>query len=405
MEQWKEINATEFCYHITDGTHDSPKAVPEGKFLITSKHIKNDQIDFDSAYKISEEDYFKIVSRSKVDKWDIIISMIGAYCGFCYLQDNNQTDFAIKNVGLFKVGEEYKCKWLYYYLTSPQVKQQLAMMRSGSSQPYIALNSLRNLKIPCPSKEIMVAVVSILDSIDKKIRLNRQINDNLEQQAQALFKSWFVDFEPFKDSEFVDSELGMIPKGWRVFPIKEIAKFSQGTQVPIENQYDTCGNNMIRFIRIVDYTSNNTEPPRYIISDNNQTYCSADDIVMVRYGNIGKIGRRLSGVIANNLFKILPIKFITSNFLYYFFNQDVIQKFIIASAAGSAMPAIKHSTFGNIYIAIPPQSIIESFDKLCSSVEEIILKNLKENDSLISLRDTLLPRLMSGELKINEINY
>ena len=233
---------------------------------------------------------------------------------------------------------------------------------------------------------------------------NRAINDNLEQQAQALFKSWFVDFEPFKDSEFVDSELGMIPKGWRVFPIKEIAKFSQGTQVPIENQYDTCGNNMIRFIRIVDYTSNNTEPPRYIISDNNQTYCSADDIVMVRYGNIGKIGRRLSGVIANNLFKILPIKFITSNFLYYFFNQDVIQKFIIASAAGSAMPAIKHSTIGNIYIAIPPQSIIESFDKLCSSVEEIILKNLKENDSLISLRDTLLPRLMSGELKINEIN-
>ena len=179
MEEWKYIKACDYCYNVTDGTHDSPKQKETGKYLITSKHIKGNRIDFDNAYKISEDDYKKIISRSKVDQWDIIISMIGAYCGFCCIESSTQTDYAIKNVGLFKIGDELKCKWLYYYLTSPLGKQQLSILRSGSSQPYISLNALRNLEIPNPNKEVMIPIVSILQSIDSKIELNRRINDNL----------------------------------------------------------------------------------------------------------------------------------------------------------------------------------------------------------------------------------
>ncbi len=183
MKEWPNILASEYCYNVTDGTHDSPKPVPEGRYLITSKHIKNNEIDFASAYKISENDYQKIIVRSRVNQWDIIISMIGAYCGFCYVESSNNTDYAIKNVGLFKVGDEIKCKWLYYYLTSPQGKQQLSMLRSGSTQPYIALNALRNLSIPVPDPEVMESIVKIMDSIDAKIRVNSQINDNLALTA------------------------------------------------------------------------------------------------------------------------------------------------------------------------------------------------------------------------------
>ena len=179
MEEWPNILASEYCYNVTDGTHDSPKPVTDGRYLITSKHIKNNEIDFESAYTISENDYQKIISRSRVNQWDIIISMIGAYCGFCYIESSNKTDYAIKNVGLFKVGDEIKCKWLYYYLISPQGKQQLSMLRSGSTQPYIALSSLRNLSIPVPNSDIMESIVRIMDSIDAKIKVNRQINDNL----------------------------------------------------------------------------------------------------------------------------------------------------------------------------------------------------------------------------------
>ena len=403
MEQWKEINATEFCYHITDGTHDSPKAVPEGKFLITSKHIKNDQIDFDSAYKISEEDYFKIVSRSKVDKWDIIISMIGAYCGFCYLQDNNQTDFAIKNVGLFKVGEEYKCKWLYYYLTSPQGKQQLAMMRSGSSQPYIALNSLRNLKIPCPSKEIMVAVVSILDSIDKKIRLNRQINDNLEQQAQALFKSWFVDFEPFKDGEFVNSELGMIPKGWEV---TNLGNVTTECKEKVGNREDvkvlspvTTGELLLSEEYFTKQVFSDSIAKYIVVKPTEFAYNPA----RVNIGSLGINTFDFDGCVSP-----VYVVFRTEPKYHHFFNlfrkRESFKTEINSRAIGGVRQTLNYKDFSLISLIYPPIDVIEDFNEIYSSLLHQIDNSKEENKKLSQLRDTLLPRLMSGELKINEIN-
>lgn len=158
--------------------------------------------------------------------------MIGAYCGFCYIESSNQTDYAIKNVGLFKVGDEVKCRWLYYYLTSPQGKEQLSILRSGSSQPYIPLGALRNLEIPVPNSQYMESIVLILKSLDDKIDLNRRINENLEQQAQTLFKSWFVDFEPFKNAKFVDSELGKIPEGWKVVHADEVYNINIGKTPP-----------------------------------------------------------------------------------------------------------------------------------------------------------------------------
>ena len=222
--EWKEVTATEYCSKIADGTHDSPKRQSFGKYLITSKHIKGHSIDFDNAYFISEDDYQKIIKRSKVDKWDVIISMIGEYCGFCYVEDSDFTDYAVKNVGIFKVGERIKSLWLYYYLTSPEGKAQLKSIRAGSSQPYISLGALRDLIIPVPSIEKMKEIVSILSSLDRKIELNNKINADLEEMAQAIFKNWFVDFEPFKDGKFVDSELGMIPEGWKVVVFDNILK-------------------------------------------------------------------------------------------------------------------------------------------------------------------------------------
>ena len=242
MEDWKEYKAIDFCKNVTDGTHDSPKPQSEGYYLVTSKHIKGSTIDFNSAYKISEEDYNKIIQRSKVDQWDVIISMIGAYCGFCYLEKSTKTDYAIKNVGLFKVGSETRSKWLYYYLLSPAGQNSLHLLRSGSSQPYISLNSLRNFTIPVPDDETMRSIVSVLQSLDDKIDCNRRINEILEQQAQALFKSWFVDFEPFKDKPFVESELGMIPQGWRVGCLDDVCCFISRGLTP---KYDESSDELV----------------------------------------------------------------------------------------------------------------------------------------------------------------
>lgn len=109
-------------------------------------------------------------------------------------------------------------------------------------------------------------------------------------------------------------------------------------------------------------------------------------------------------IIENNLFKISPSNILTKNFLYYFFKQKEIQELIVASAAGSAMPAIKHSTIGNINIIVPPKGVVNMFDLICNSYEAQILKNNQENSYLKEVRDTLLPKLMSGELAITDVD-
>lgn len=307
---------------------------------------------------------------------------------------------------LYKVtnkSKDFSNDFIYWILKSSDYINYIKSCQTGTTVRMITKTDIENYTFISPSKDYRLLINRFLWNFENKIELNRRINENLEQQAQTLFKSWFVDFEPFKDGKFVDSELGRIPEGWSINLVKDIAIFTQGTQVPISMQYNTQKENMIRFIRIVDYTSNNTELPRFIYKTSKQTECDESDVIMVRYGNIGTIGRRLTGVIANNLFKISPSNILTKNFLYYFFKQKEIQELIVASAAGSAMPAIKHSTIGNINIIVPSKGIVTMFDLICNSYEAQILKNNQENSYLKEVRDTLLPKLMSGELKLGEI--
>ena len=206
MEEWKEYKAMEFCSGVTDGTHDSPKPKTFGHYLITSKHLKDNRIDFSSANQISEEDYQKVILRSAVEQYDILFSMIGTI-GNTVQVKQEIVDFAVKNMGIFKMGRnQLKSTWLYYWLNSVYSKQYINQRLAGSTQSYLTLDSLRNFPVSYPGDDIANSIISILKSLDDKIEVNRRINDNLEQQAQALFKSWFVDFEPFRDGEFVESE-------------------------------------------------------------------------------------------------------------------------------------------------------------------------------------------------------
>lgn len=404
MEEWKIIKACDYCYNVTDGTHDSPKQKEVGKHLITSKHIKENRIDFENAYKISEEDYKKIISRSKVDQWDILISMIGAYCGFCCIESSTQTDYAIKNVGLFKIGNEIKCRWLYYYLTSPQGKEQLSILRSGSSQPYIPLGALRNLDIPVPSTQYMELTISILKSLDDKIELNRRINENLEQQAQALFKSWFVDFEPFKDGKFVDSELGMIPEGWKVVELKDVTtlvteKVKQRTHIKVLSPIATGELVLSESYFTKQVYSQNIE--KYIIVKPMQF---AYNPARVNIGSIGMNSYDFDGCVS----PVYVVFECEKNYQYFFdcfrktsqFKEEVISR-----AIGGVRQSLNYKDFSLIKITYPPDHIIDNFNDIYLSLLKLKRFVEKESQKLSQLRDTLLPRLMSGELEIKDNSY
>jgi type I restriction enzyme S subunit len=190
MGEWKEHELGKIV-DVRDGTHDSPKEKSEGKYLITSRHIKNGKIDLSKAYKISFEDFEQVNKRSKVDKWDILFSMIGTVGEIALI--DFEPDFAIKNIGLFKTGDENLAKWIIYYLKSTEAQNEIFASLKGSTQQYITLGDLRKFPILLPPLSEQKAIASVLSSLDDKIDLLHRQNKTLEAMAETLFRQWFVE--------------------------------------------------------------------------------------------------------------------------------------------------------------------------------------------------------------------
>ena len=179
MEEWKEYRAIDFCTAVTDGTHDSPKPQEKGHYLITSKHLQGNAIDFSSAYLISDEDYLKVIQRSRVEQFDILFSMIGTI-GNTVRVVSPEVNFAVKNMAIFKMGRsDLKSKWLYYWLKSSPAKAYISSRLAGSTQSYLTLDAIRNFPIYAPDERTMQSITDILSCIDDKIELNNRINHNL----------------------------------------------------------------------------------------------------------------------------------------------------------------------------------------------------------------------------------
>lgn len=170
---------------VRDGTHDSPKPSNVGKYLITSKNVKNGTINFDGSYLISEEDFISINARSKVDKWDLLFTMIGTVGEVGLVTD--EPDYAIKNVGLIKTNSEILARFLYFFLTTKRVKKYIEDNRSKGSQVFLALGKLRNLPVPKLSEEEMKQIIAIISRFDK---LCFDISEGLPAEIEARQKQY-----------------------------------------------------------------------------------------------------------------------------------------------------------------------------------------------------------------------
>lgn len=371
FKEWKYVEAATFCLKVADGTHDSPKRHISGKPLITSKHIKGRSIDFESAYFISLEDFTKINLRSKVDQWDVLISMIGEYCGYCYVERNSKVDYAVKNVGIFKTGSKLKAEWIYYYLNSPEGRATLASLKSGTSQPYISLGALRQLQILIPNeKKVMSEITSILSSLDEKIELNRQTNQTLEAIAQTFFKELCVP---------VNNELA---KGWKVGTMGEIFELQRGFDLPAS-------------------TRTNGKYPVIAASGfngfHNEYKNKAHGVTTGRSGVLGNVFYIQEPFWALNT-SLFVKDFKIGHPIFTFFLLKTID--LKSYNGGSAVPTLNRSDVHKIEVVIPPISNINRFSAFAKDVFELIHSNEKEIQSLINIRDSLLPKLMKGEITI-----
>ena len=285
---------------------------------------------------------------------------------------------------------------------------------TGSAQPKLNQANLQSIELSLPSLTVQKRIADYIDLFDSKISLNRRINDNLEQQAQALFKSWFVDFEPFKDGKFVESEMGMIPEGWKVGTIGEYCSIRSGYAFK-SSWWQETGTKVIKIKNITDNKTLDMSDCSYVSSD--KTYKAIDfqaspgDLIIAMTGaTIGKfciipfhndniyINQRVGKFfLGNNPLDRLP-------FIYCCLSYEPIYNEIISKGQGSAQPNIGGADIENIRIVLSPSTELKEFNSLLRPIFQKKMQIEYELSKLSVLRDTLLPRLMSGELKINDLN-
>lgn len=420
---WQYLLGEEFCSKVTDGTHDSPKQAEYGKPLITSKHIKGDEIDFDTAYLISEKDFNEINKRSQVEQWDVIISMIGAYCGFCFIERNEEIDYAVKNVGLFKTGSEVNAKWLYYYLNSSIGKSHLDKVKGGSTQPYIALGSLRKLPILVPKNhQLKEDIVRVLDAIDSKIRVNNRINTELEAMAKTLYDYWFVQFDfpdvngkPYKASggkmAYNPVLKREIPQGWSVCELGEHITFERGISYRSKDITETGTPlvNLNSFALTGKFKPNGTK--YFSGSYKPEKLCNIGDLVIAITDvtrNADIIGKSF---IVPDAFEgkraliscdvaLVKSSYFGNAYLETLFNSNHYHNYIKQFASGTLVLHLDLKGVNWYRTELPPRELLSRFEDFCTPLFQQRGVVLQENKKLEELRDWLLPMLMNGQVTV-----
>jgi type I restriction enzyme S subunit len=355
------------------------------------KHINEGNYPIWSGYR-----YVGKCNEFNCNKGDIIIVARGV--GGTGDVKIAKEDCYLTNLSIQVKLDKNLCQPEYFYYS--YLLSNLKYLDSGSAQSQITIEDLKRLEVTLPPLEQQHKITDILKSIDEKIELNRQINDNLEQQAQALYKSWFIDFEPFKDGEFVESEIGLIPEGWKVGTLSDLAEITMG-QSPSGKSYNECGEGILfyqgraefgdRYPSIRLYT---TEPSR--IAEQNSVLLSVRAPVgdtNIAY-NKCCIGRGLASIKAKHGF---------NSFIFYMI-KSMRDQFDMYNGEGTVFGSINRDSLNSLNVIVPTNVVINEFEKIVAPLDLKYKSLFAENLLLTQQRDALLPKLMSGELKINEID-
>lgn len=298
-------------------------------------------------------------------------------------------------------------KFVYYFVTSPWFREiAIKSMVGSSGRQRVQQSVLENLEVTLPPLEEQRRIAGILGSLDDKIELNRRINANLEAQAQALFRSWFVDFEPFRDGPFVDSELGKIPQGWKVGTLSEIGDvIGGGTPSKIVSEYYT--DNGIAWITPKDLSTNNckfTSKGETDISELGYKNSSAKlmprgSVLFSSRAPIGYISIAKNEICTNQGFKSIVPKKAGTCFIYYFLRNNTSK--IESMASGSTFKEASGGLMKSLEVIIPSNKILTAFEEAIQPLFNMQEHNEDENARLSALRDTLLPKLMAGEINLH----
>lgn len=386
MEEWKTYKIGDIA-SVQTGPFGSQlhneDYVSVGTPIVTVEHLGARKFSKQNLPLVSKEDKDRL-SKYSLQEGDIVFSRVGSVDRCSYVShDENGWLFSGRCLRV-RSGNLVYPLFLYYYFQKESVKQEIRNVAVGATMPSINTKLLSDLTVILPPITEQKRIAGILSSIDDKIELNNRINHNLEEQAQALYKSWFVDFEPFKNGKFVDSEQGMIPDGWHVGTLSELVEVRYGKDHKMLNDgkipvYGSGG--LMRYADRALFENESVLIPRKGTLNNvtyvNQPFWTVDTM----FYTIGKTA---------HVIKYAHLFLLT---------QD-----LASMNAGSAVPSMTTDILNRLPVLIPTQEALKTFDTIVSTVYSVIRSDQVESASLASARDSILPQLMSGAIDINSLN-
>ena len=398
MEEWKEYIVSDLGRIVTGKTPRT--SIPENyggiiPFLTPSDDLSGKYSP--KTIKTITDIGLNEVKNCLLPSRSICVSCIGSDLGKVVITKeptvtNQQFNSIIPN-------DENDADYIYYLMTIVG-KQLNYLSKTSTAVPIINKSTFSNFRVKLPSKIVQHRIASILSSLDDKIEVNRKINENLEQQAQALFKSWFVDFEPFKNGEFVESELGMIPKGWRVGMLSEIADITMGTS-PSGTSYNTEGQGDVFYQGRAEFGFR--FPQRNLYTTEAKRFAEVDSILVSVRAPAGDINVAEERCCIGRGLASVKSKSNCDSYILYLM-QSLKPVFDRFNGEGTVFGSINKKAFENIKIVIPTEKDVSVFNAIVNSMDGKIKNMEQESRRLAELCDTLLPKLMSGEIKVNELN-
>jgi type I restriction enzyme S subunit len=398
MEEWKEIKISDICTRVTSG--GTPKSTIAEYYGGSIPWLNTKEVNFNRIYKTEkfitdlglENSSAKLIATNS-----IVVAMYGATAGkSAIIKIPLTTNQACCNLTIDPTKADYR--FVYYALYNDY--DRLASFANGGAQQNLNAQQIKDFHIPYPSLEKQKRIVNILSSLDDKIELNNRINANLEEQAQALFGRWFVDFEfpneqglPYKSNggKFVDSELGKIPEEWKVGNLFSVATLFDSKRKPLSNIQRASRKGEYPYYgatSVMDYVDDYLFDGTFLLMGEDGSVVNEQGYPFLQYVT-GKFW-------VNNHAHIMQGKNgFSTEMLYCMMKMTNISNLV----TGAVQAKLSQTNMNKILFPLATKDILKYFSIMIEPLYALLRKNVYENQTLIQLRDLLLPKLMNGEIK------
>jgi type I restriction enzyme S subunit len=418
MESQSKFVELQQVADVIDSLHQTPQYSDFGYPMVRVTDIKGGFLNTSSCLQVSPEIYKEYIKNHVPKKGDIVISRVGSYGITSYV--NQESSFCLgQNTAI--IVPKTNNRYIFYCFQSEYVKNQIESCVVGTTQKTLSLKLIKELKIPLFDQDIQDRVANILGSLDDKIELNRQMNETLEAIGRAIFQSWFVDFDPVRaKAEGCDTGLpadvaALFPDGFVII---------DGRELPIGWRIGTLGDIAENIRRPINPTQIDPETP-YIglehMPQHSIALCEWGEAASVDSGKFQfkineflfgklrpyfhKVGvAPVAGVCSTDILVIVPKFESWASFILCCISSDDFVEFANRDSDGTKMPRTNWSSLERFAVVIPPDTILNKFNSSTYLLFKKIVENIHQSRTLAQIRDALLPKLMSGQLNVNEVN-